>query len=279
MSELERNPSGFGGVMTPAETAAIDAGLRAYMVRVYTYMLIGLAITGFAALAIVFASVTDDLAHAAYVVRAGRVIPVPAGLAVQSRDVLLTGIGHAVFVSPLKWAIIFAPLALVLALGFGIGRLRAAVAQALFWLYAGLLGLSLGSLFLVYAHTSIARVFFIAAGTFGALTLWGYALRRDLSGPGLFTVMGLCGIVIAGLVNLSLASSALQWAVSLIAVLAFSALTAWDARELKSEYLYGAMDGAAAERPAILGALSLYLDFVNLLVRPAGSGRPRVAES
>jgi len=277
MSDLDRNSGGFGGAMTPAETAAIDAGLRAYMVRVYTYMLIGLAITGFAALAVFFVSVTDDLPHASYVVRAGRVIPVPAGLAVQSRDVLLTGIGHAVFVSPLKWAIIFAPLALVLALSFSAGRLRPAVAQALFWLYAGLLGLSLGSLFLVYTHTSIGRVFFIAAAAFGAVSLWGCATRRDLSALGLFAVMGLFGAAIAGLVNVSLDGSPLQWAVSLIAVLAFSALTAWDSRQLKSEYLYGAMDGAINERPAILGALSLYLDFVNLLVRPAGSGRPRVA--
>jgi len=279
MSNLDRNLGGFGGAMTPAETAAIDAGLRAYMVRVYGYMLVGLAITGLAALAICVASVTDDLAHASYVVRAGRVIPVPPGLAVQSRDVLLTGVGHAIFVSPLKWAMIFAPLALVLALSFGVGRLRPAVAQALFWLYAGLVGLSLGSLFLIYAHTSIARVFFIAAAAFGALSLWGRTTRRDLSGRGLFAVMGLFGAIIAGFVNVSFDSSSLQWVVSLIGVLVFSALTAWDARQLKSEYLYGAMDGASTERPAILGALSLYLDFVNLLVRPAGSGRPRVAES
>jgi len=279
MSDPERNLGGFGGAMTPAETAAIDAGLRAYMVRVYAYMLIGLAITGLAALAIYVVSVTDDLAHASYVVRAGRVIPVPAGLAVQSRDVLLTAAGHALFVSPLKWAIIFAPLALVLALSFGVGRLRAVVAQALFWLYAGMVGLSLGSLFLVYAHTSIARVFFIAAAAFGALSLWGRTMRRDVSASGALAVMGLVGVVIAGLVNMSLDGSSLQWAVSLIGVLVFSALTAWDSRQLKNEYLYGAMAGAATERPAILGALSLYLDFVNLLVRPAGSGRPRVAES
>jgi len=279
MSDLDRNPGGFGGAMTPAETAAIDAGLRAYMVRVYTYMLIGLAITGLAAFAVCRVSVTERLADAAYVVRAGRVIPVPAGLVVQSRDLLLTGVGHAVFVSPLKWAIIFAPLALVLALSFGIGRLRPALAQALFWLYAGMVGLSLGSLFLVYAHTSIARVFFIAAAAFGALSLWGSTTQRDLSGLRLFAIMGLVGAVIAGLVNLSLDSSPLQWALSLIGVLAFSGLTAWDQRQLRDEYLYGAMDGATAERPAILGALSLYLDFVNLLVRPAGTGRPRVAES
>jgi FtsH-binding integral membrane protein len=279
MSHLDRNLGGLGGTMTPAETAAIDAGLRAYMARVYTYMLIGLAITGFAVLAVCRVSVTDSLAHAAYVVRAGRVIPVPPGLVVQSHDLLLTGIGHTVFVSPLKWAIIFAPLALVLGLSFGVGRLRPVFAQALFWLYAGMVGLSLGSLFLIYAHTSIARVFFIAAAGFGALSLWGSTTQRDLSGPGLFTVMVLVGVVIAGLVNLSLDGSALQWALSLIGVLVFSGLTAWDQRQLKNEYLYGAMDGATAERPAILGALSLYLDFVNLLVRPAGTGRPRVAES
>lgn len=278
MSDVDRNLGEFGSVMTPAETAAIDAALRAYMVRVYIYMLIGLAITGLAALAICLLSVTDNLARAAYVVRAGRVIPVPAGLAVQSRDLLLTGVGHATFVTPLKWAIIFAPLALVLALSFIGERLRPALAQALFWLYAGLVGLSLESLFLIYAHTSIARVFFIAAAAFGALSMWGWSTQRDLSKRGLFALMGLFGALIAGLVNLSFDSSSLQWMVSLIAVLAFSALTAWDSRQLRSEYLYGAMDGATAERPAILGALSLYLDFVNLLVRP-GAGRPRVVES
>jgi uncharacterized protein len=264
MSNLDRNLTGFSGTMTPAETAAIDAGLRAYMLRVYNYMVTGLAITGIAAYAIYLASVTENLARASYVVRAGRVIPVPAGLAVQSRDVLLTGVGYAVFVSPLKWAIIFAPLGLVLAMSFNVGRLRPAAAQGLFWLYAALVGLSLGSVFLIYTHTSIARVFFIAGAAFGALSLFGYTTRRDLRAVGAFAAMGLFGVIAAAVVNLFLGSSSLQWVVSLIGVLVFAGLTAWDTQRLKGEYLYGAMDGELAERSAILGALSLYLDFVNL---------------
>jgi FtsH-binding integral membrane protein len=264
MSDFDRNVIGFGAAITPAETAAIDAGLRSYMLRVYNYMAIGLALTGIAALGIYLLSVTNDVANASYVIRAGRVIPIPAGLAVQSRDILLTGIGYAVFVSPLKWAIIFAPLALVFGLSSGVGRMRPATAQLLFWLYAVLVGLSLAAIFLVYTHTSITRVFFITAASFGALSLWGYTTQRDLSALGSFALMGLLGIVIVGLVNLFLASSALQWALSVIGVAVFSGLTAWDTQRLKSEYLYGAMGGDAAEHSAILGALSLYLDFINL---------------
>jgi FtsH-binding integral membrane protein len=264
MSDFDRNIAGFGGAMTQAETAVIDAGLRAYMLRVYNYMVIGLAITGVAALGIYLLSVTDTITNASYVVRAGRVIPATAGFVVQNRDILLTSLGYTVFVSPLKWAIIFAPLALVFALSFGVDRMRPATAQALYWLYAALVGLSLGSIFLVYTHTSITRVFFITAASFGALSLWGYTTRRDLSGMGSFLIMGLFGIIIASLVNVFLASSALQWAVSVVGVLVFSGLTAYDTQRLKSEYLYGAMDGEVAERSAIMGALSLYLDFINL---------------
>ena len=263
MSDIDRNV-GFGATMTQAETAAIDAGLRSYMRRVYNYMMIGLAITGVAALGLYLLSVTGNVADASYVVRAGRVIPVPAGFVAQGRDILLTGIGYAVFVSPLKWAIIFAPLALVFGLSFGVERLRPATAQFLFWLYAAMVGLSLASIFLIYTHASITRVFFITAASFGALSLWGYTTQRDLSGLGSFAIMGLFGIIIASLVNGFLASSALQWGISVIGVLVFSGLTAWDTQRLKSEYLYGAMDGEAVERSAILGALSLYLDFINL---------------
>ena len=263
MSDIDRNV-GFGATMTQAETAAIDAGLRSYMRRVYNYMMIGLAITGVAALGLYLLSVTGTVADASYVIRAGRVIPVPAGFVAQGRDILLTGIGYAVFVSPLKWAIIFAPLALVFGLSFGVERLRPATAQFLFWLYAAMVGLSLASIFLIYTHTSITRVFFITAASFGALSLWGYTTQRDLSGVGSFAIMGLFGIIIASLVNGFLASSALQWGISVIGVLVFSGLTAWDTQRLKSEYLYGAMDGETVERSAILGALSLYLDFINL---------------
>lgn len=264
MSQFDRNVTGFPAAMTPSETAVIDAGLRAYMLRVYNYMSVGLALTGLSAIGIYLLSVRDNVADASYLVRAGRVIPIPAGVAVQNSDILLTNFGYAVFASPLKWIIILAPLALVFALSFTVSRLRPATAQLLFWLYAALVGLSLASIFLLYAHTSIARVFFITAAAFLGLSLWGYTTRRDLGGLGAFAAMGLIGIVIASAISLLLGSSTVQWAVSLIGVAVFSGLTAWDTQRLKSEYLYGAMDGEAVERSAILGALSLYLDFINL---------------
>jgi hypothetical protein len=264
MSHIDHQFGGFPAAMTPSETAVIDAGLRAHMLRIYNYMSVGLALTGLSAIGIYVLAVSSNVADASYLVRAGRVIPIPAGVAVQNSDILLTSLGYAVFVSPLKWAIILAPLALVFALSFTVGRLRPATAQLLFWLYAVLVGLSLASIFLLYTHTSIARVFFITAAAFGGLSLWGYTTRRDLSGLGAFAAMGVIGLVIASLVNLALGSTTLQWVVSIVGIGVFSALTAWDTQRLKSEYLYGAMSGEAAERAAILGALALYLDFINL---------------
>src|SRR4029077_2984093 len=136
--------------------------------------------------------------------------------------------------------------------------------RLLFWIFAALMGLFLGSIFMVYTHISIVRVFFITAASFGALSLWGYTTQRDLSGMGSFLLMGLFGVILASLVNLFMASSALQFAISVVGVLVFSGLTAWDTQRLKTEYLYGAMDGETAERSAIIGALSLYLNFINL---------------
>jgi len=260
MSNFDRN---YGdaqyGTIARAETAVIDAGLRAYMLRVYNYMVLGLAITGFAALAIYMLSVTGDAAAAAKVLRGGAEIP-----ARIAANTYLTPIGYLVFVSPLKWAIILAPLAFIFVLSFGVERMRPATAQILFWLFAAMIGLSLGSIFMVFTHTSIVRVFFITAASFGALSLWGYTTQRDLSGFGTFLLMGLIGVIIAGLVNLFLQSSMLQWLVSVVGVLVFAGLTAWDTQRLKNEYIYGAMDGEQMERSAIMGALSLYLNFINL---------------
>jgi FtsH-binding integral membrane protein len=222
-------------------------------------MTLGLVITGFAALGMYLASVTDDPASAAHVVRGG--VQLPARIA---GGMYLTPIGYAVYASPFKWVIMLAPLALVFGLSFGAERLRPTTAQILFWAYAALVGLSLGAIFMVFTHTSIVRVFFITAASFGALSLWGYTTPRDLSGVGSFLIMGLFGVIIASLVNLFLHSSALQWAVSVIGVFVFAGLTAWDTQRLKNEYVYGAMDGETVERSAIMGALSLYLDFVNL---------------
>jgi uncharacterized protein len=261
MVEFNRNMAGlpFAGPVNSVEAAAVDAGLRAHMLRIYNYMALGLAITGVTAFGIYLLAVTGDLAGAAKVVRGGTELP-----ARLAGNLYLTPLGYVVFVSPLKWVVILAPLALVFGLNFGIERLRPATAQLLFWLYAALIGLSLGSIFLVYTQTSVVRVFFITAASFGALSLWGYTTHRDLTGMGSFLVMGLFGIIIAGLANMLLASTALQWVVSVVGVTVFAGLTAWDTQRLKNEYLYGAMDGETAERNAIMGALSLYLDFINL---------------
>jgi FtsH-binding integral membrane protein len=238
----------YGRPLTRAEAAVVDEGLRAYMLRVYNYMVIGLAITGFAALGIYMLSVTND----------------PALAVGKVRNIMLTNVGYALFVSPLKWAVILAPLALVFFLSFRIQSMRPTTAQITFWIYAGLVGISLGSIFLIYTHTSIVRVFFITAASFGALSLWGYTTQRDLTGMGSFLIMGLFGIVIASFVNIFMASSMLQWIISVVGVLVFAGLTAYDTQRLKSEYIYGAMDGDIMERSAIMGALSLYLDFLNL---------------
>jgi uncharacterized protein len=262
MVDFDRSAAGrpFGGAMTNAEAAAIDAGLRAHMLSIYNYMVLGLVITGVAAFGVYALSVTGDISAAAKITRDGIEIPIRlAGV-----NMYLTPLGYTMFVGPLKWPIILAPLALVFALGFGIERMRPTTAQLVFWLYAALVGLSLASIFMVYTQTSVVRVFFITAASFGALSLWGYTTQRDLTGIGSFLVMGLFGVIIASLVNLFFVSSALQWVISVVGVLVFSGLTAWDTQRLKNEYIYFAMDGDTAQRSAIMGALSLYLDFVNL---------------
>ena len=251
MSDLDRNyASPFGRAAGRTDAAAVDAGLRAYMLRIYNYMSIGLAITGLAALGVYMAAVTTD----------------PAGAAAKFGNVFLTPFGYAMFVSPLKWLFILAPLGMVMVISAGIDRLRPATAQMLFWVFSALMGISLSSIFLVYTHTSIVRVFFITAATFGALSLYGYTTKRDMSGIGSFLFMGLIGIVIASLVNLFLASSMLQFFVSVIGVLVFAGLTAYDTQRLKNDYIYGyaSQGGDVAERAAITGALSLYLNFINL---------------
>src|SRR5213595_2315832 len=244
MSDLDRNyASPFGRAAGRVDTAAVDAGLRAYMLRIYNYMSIGLAITGLAALGVYMAAVTTD----------------QAGAAAKFGNAFLTPFGYAMYVSPLKWLFILAPLAMVMVISFGIDRLRPATAQMLFWAFSALMGISLSSIFLVYTHTSIVRVFFITAASFGALSLYGYTTRRDMSGMGSF-------LIIASLVNLFIASSALQFVVSVVGVLVFAGLTAWDTQRLKNDYIYGyaSQGGDVAERAAITGALSLYLNFINL---------------
>jgi FtsH-binding integral membrane protein len=253
MSDFDRNyASPFGRAAGRTDAAAVDAGLRAYMLRIYNYMTIGLAITGLAALGVYMAAVTSD--------------PNAAAIPQQIGGAYLTTFGYAMFVSPLKWLFILAPLAMVFVISFGIQRLSPATAQLLFWVFSALMGVSLSSIFLVYTHTSIVRVFFITAASFGALSVYGYTTRRDMTAMGSFLMMGLFGIIIASLVNIFVASSALQFIVSVVGVLVFAGLTAWDTQRLKNEYIYGyaGAGGDVAERAAITGALSLYLNFINL---------------
>jgi FtsH-binding integral membrane protein len=186
--------------------------------------------------------------------------------AIRIGKLYLTPIGYQIYVGPLKWLFMLAPLGMVFAISAGINKFKPATTQLLFWLFSALMGVSLSSIFLVYTHTSIVRVFFITAASFGALSLYGYTTKRDMTGVGSFLLMGLFGIIIASLVNIFIASSALQFVVSVVGVLVFAGLTAWDTQRLKNDYIYGyaSQGGDVAERAAISGALSLYLNFINL---------------
>jgi len=216
--------------------AMIDQGLRAYMLKVYNLMALGLAITGVAAF-------------------------VTWQMAVQ--DGHLTQFGQVLYGSPLRWVVMLAPLAVVFFLSFRINTMTVAAAQTTFWVYAALMGLSLSSIFLVFTGQSIVQTFFVTAASFGALSLYGYTTKRDLTAMGSFLIMGLFGLIIAALVNIFLASSALGFAISAIGVLIFAGLTAYDTQKIKEMY-YDADDSTVAGRKAIMGALTLYLDFVNL---------------
>jgi uncharacterized protein len=254
MSDFDRNVAARRGTFGAERAGAIDAGLRAYMIRVYNYMAAGVALTGIVAwLTFSMAVVTDA----------------------SGRIVNLTPFGQAIFQGPLMWVLLLAPLGLVFFISFRIQRLEASTALGLFFLYAGLLGVSLASIFLVYTGASITRVFFISAASFGALSLYGYTTQRDLSGFGSFLIMGLFGIIIAMLVNIFLKSSGLDWMISVLGVFIFAGLTAWDTQKIKD--MYDEMDdGTVAGRKAVMGALSLYLDFINLflmLLRLVGDRR------
>jgi uncharacterized protein len=221
-----------------ARTEVIDQGLRSYMLRVYNYMAVGLGLTGLAAVATFMAAVDNGQ---------------------------LTSFGQLLFASGFRWIVIFAPLALVLFLSFRVQRMSVAAAQLTFWIYAGLVGVSFASLGLVYAHESIARVFFITAASFGGLSLWGYTTKRNLTGMGSFLFMGLIGLILASLVNLFLQSSAMQFVISAVGVLVFAGLTAYDTQRIKEMY-FEADDSATAGRKAIMGALTLYLDVINMFL-------------
>ena len=245
MANLDNRPGAYGASVDRSAVGVIDEGLRAFMIRVYNYMAIGLVLTGVAAYGVYAASFVSDAAS-------GRIIG-------------LTSFGNAVFGTPLRWVLIFAPLALVFFLSFRIARMSVGAAQTTFWVYAALVGASLSTIFVVYTMASITQVFFITAAMFGAMSLWGYTTQRDLTGMGSFLFMGLIGIIIASLVGLFWQSTALQFAISVIGVIVFIGLTAYDTQKIKEMYYVGD-DGTVAGRKAIMGALSLYLDFINLFM-------------
>jgi len=211
--------------------AEYDEGLRQYMLGVYNYMTIGLAITGFVAFG-----------------------------AAQSTTIM-----SAIFGTPLKWVVMLAPLAFIFLFMAKLETMKSSTAQIVFWAFAAVMGLSLSSIFLTYTGASIARVFFITAGTFAAMSLYGYTTKRDLTAIGSFLMMGLIGIIIASVVNIFIASSALQFVISVVGVLVFVGLTAYDTQRIKS--MYDAVDNSEiAGKKAIMGALTLYLDFINLFI-------------
>jgi uncharacterized protein len=211
-----------------AAPGVIDAGLRAYMLRIYNYMAAALAVTG-----------------------------VVAYGAAQS------GFYAQIAGTPLVWLVMLAPLGFVLVLSFGVQRMSAQTAQLVFWAFAAAMGLSLSGIFLIFTGTSIARTFFITAATFAGMSLWGYTTRRDLAGFGSFLMMGLIGIILASVVNIFLGSTALQFAISVIGVLVFTGLTAYDTQRLKEMYVAN-LGADLVGKTAIMGALTLYLDFINL---------------
>lgn len=213
------------------EEAAVDIGLRSYMLRVYNYMMAGLAITG-----------------------------VVSYFTASSPAMI-----NLIFGTPLRWVVMLAPIGFVLLFAARINKMNSSTAQILFWVFAAVMGLSLSSIFLQFQLGSVARVFFITAGTFGAMSLYGYTTQRDLTGFGSFLFMGLIGIFIASIVNIFMASSALQFAISIIGVLVFTGLTAYDTQNIKLMYQQG-IQRENQTKTAIMGALNLYLDFINLFI-------------
>jgi FtsH-binding integral membrane protein len=244
MRNYQTRPVGYG---TQAD-ASIDQGLRSYMLRVYNLMAIGMVITGLAAVGTSMLATTNDPALAT---------------ATMGNGTMLTNVGTALYGSPLRWVVMLAPLGMVFFLSARIHALSTATAQLAFWAFAALMGLSLSSIFLVYTGESIVQTFFVTAASFGALSLYGYTTKRDLTGMGSFLFMGLIGLLLAMVVNIFLQSSAMSFVISGAGVLIFAGLTAYDTQQIKEMY-YENDDSETSGRKAIMGALRLYLDFINL---------------
>ena len=225
-------------------TVVMDEGLRAYMLKVYNYMATGVLLTGIIALISFKMSVVTDASG------------VITGF---------TSFGNTLFFSGLKWIVMLAPLGIVFYMSFGINKMSSSKAQTVFWIFAALMGLSLSWILLVYTGVSVARVFFITSATFGTMSIYGYTTKRDLTKLGSFLFMGLIGIIIASLVNIFLKSSMMYFIISILGVLIFVGLTAYDTQKIKN--MYSASDtGELIGKKAIMGALTLYLDFINLFI-------------
>jgi FtsH-binding integral membrane protein len=245
MSNFDRNAPVWGaGRAQQTSAVEMDQGLRSFMLGVYNNMSIGLAITGLAAIGISMLAI--------------------AGVSPTGKVTALTPLGQALYLSPLKWVVMLAPLAFILFFSFKAESMSSSSARAMFFAFAAVMGVSLSSIFVVYTGESITKVFFITAATFGALSLYGYTTKKSLSAMGSFLIMGLIGLIIASVVNIFLQSSALSFAVSAIGVLVFAGLTAWDTQRLKEMYLYSDMDAESAAKLSVNGALSLYLNFINM---------------
>ena len=230
-------------VRSSTSEAIIDQGLRAYMLKVYNYMASGVLLTGVIALAFFKMAVVSE---------GGQIIG-------------LTNFGNTIYASGLKWIIMLAPLGVVIYMSFGIAKMSASKAQTTFWIFAALMGASLSSIFLLYTGASITRVFFITAGTFGAMSIYGYTTKKDLTKLGSFLIMGLFGIIIASIVNIFMKSSMMYFVISILGVLIFVGLTAYDTQKIKN--MYTASDsGELMGKKAVMGALTLYLDFINLFI-------------
>ena len=227
-----------------ADKAVVDEGLRAYMLKVYNYMTTGLLLTGLIAYFFGKASIVTN--------EFGQIVGV-------------TQIGALLFGSPLKWVVMLAPLGFVFYLSARINKMSVSAAQITFWIFAAIMGLSLASIFIEFTHSSIARVFFISSGTFAAMSLYGYTTKRDLTKLGGFLFMGLIGIILASIVNIFVGSTAMQFAISVIGVLVFVGLTAYDTQSIKNMYYAGDAESTESKK-ALLGALRLYLDFINLFI-------------
>jgi len=229
-------------------TVVTDEGLRAYMLKVYNFMASGVLLTGIVSL---------------------MVFELSGGMDIRLGSTGLTGLtipfGELVFNSGFKWLVMLAPLGIVFYMSFGINKMSATKAQTTFWVFAALMGASLASIFIFYTQMSIARVFFITAGTFGAMSIYGYTTKRDLTKLGSFLMMGLIGIIIASVVNIFMKSPMMYYVISILGVLIFVGLTAYDTQKIKN--MYSASDtGELMGKKAVMGALTLYLDFINLFI-------------